>query len=298
LDDRRILVFDIGGSHISAAICTESELVLGPVAKAAEPQSMDAFFDVLSLLAEQATGDVRGVAGAALAMPGPFDYAKGVSWMQHKMPYLYGVDVRHALAQRLGWKDEQVQFLNDAAAFLLGEIGAGAARGVSRSVGITLGTGIGSAFGLAGHLVMEGPGIPPGGEIWNLPFEGGIVEDLISTRSLQKRYKEGTGREREVAEIAAGAAQDHAAVAVFQTFGRDLGRVLRNLLSEFAPEVVVLGGGIARSAELFLRAAQHELQDLAIELRISRLGDSAPLVGAGVSWFSAAAFSRAVSTPN
>jgi glucokinase len=288
-DGRCVLVYDIGGSHISAAVCAESDLGLGPVAKASQPRSIDTFLEALSQLASRTTAGVQCVSGASLAMPGPFDYAEGVSWMRHKMPYLYGVNVRHAVAQRLGWKDKQVQFLNDAAAFLLGEIGAGAARGVSRTVGITLGTGIGSAFAADGHLVMDGPGVPHGGEIWNFPFEDGIVEDLISTRSIQQGYKKRTGQEREVTEIAAGAAQDPAAVQVFQEFGRDLGRVLRTLLHDFAPEVVVLGGGISHAAPLFLPAAHCELQGLALQLRISLLGDRAPLVGAGVSWFSRAA---------
>lgn len=292
LDGRCVLVYDIGGSHISAAVCAESDFVLGPVSKAAQPQSIDEFFDVLGHLASQVTSGVCEVAGAVLAMPGPFDYLEGVSWMKHKMPYLYGVNVRRVLAKQLGWKNEQVQFLNDAAAFLFGEIGAGAARGVSRTVGITLGTGIGSAFAIDGHLKTEGVGIPYGGEIWNLPFEDGIVEDLISTRSIQQGYKEYTGHEREVAEIAAGATQDPAAAEVFQEFGRDLGRVLRILLHDFAPEVVVIGGGISHAADLFLAAAHCELQGVALQLRISILGDRAPLVGGGVSWFS-----RAINSP-
>jgi glucokinase len=218
-------------------------------------------------------------------MPGPFDYVEGVSWMKHKMAYLYGVNVGRVLAERLGLNDSQVHFLNDAAAFLWGEIGAGAARNAPKAVGITLGTGVGSGFAIDGRVKTEGTGIPPGGEIWNLPFETGIVEDLISTRAIKKSYRERTGVEREVAAIAAGASSDPAAVAVFKDFGVNLGRVLRALLSEFAPEVVVLGGGIARSAHLFLPAAQGELKGLSIELRISSLGDCAPLIGAGVSWF-------------
>ena len=298
VDGRCVLVYDIGGSHISAAVCAESYFALGPVSKAPQPQSIDEFFDVLGNLASQVTAGACGVAGAALAMPGPFDYAGGVSWMKHKMPFLYGVNVRHMLAKQLGWKDEQVHFLNDAAAFLSGEIGAGAARGISRTVGITLGTGIGSAFAVDGYLVTDGPGVPHGGEVWNLPFEDGIVEDLISTRSIQQGYKECTGHEREVAEIAAGAAQDPAAVEVFKEFGRDLGRVLRTLLHDFGPDVVVLGGGISHAAPLFLPAALCELQGLALQLRISVLGDRAPLVGAGVSWFSRMATSPEQPAPD
>ena len=285
-NDRCVLAYDVGGSHISAAVCSETTLALGPVVKAALPleQTAEAFLHVLTDLAAQVAPDLRRVDGAGFAMPGPFDYLEGVSWMRHKMPYLYGVNVRHALAAQFGWHPEQVRFLNDAAAFLMGEIGAGAARGVSRVVGITLGTGIGSGFAVDGHLKTNGPGVPPGGEIWNVPFEGGIVEDLISTRSIKSGYLERTGHEREVAEIAADAANDAKAAETFTAFGHDLGRALRNLLRDFAPEVVVLGGGISRSAPLFLPAAQSELQGVAMELRISVLGDQAPLVGAAVAW--------------
>jgi glucokinase len=282
-----VLVFDVGGSHVSAALCHPLSYELGPVVHAQHPddQSIEAFVDVLASLAAQADGDMSNVSGASLAMPGPFDYVEGVSWMRHKLPYLYGVNLRQELAFRFNLEPGDVRFLNDAAAFLLGEVGTGAARGVSRAVGVTLGTGVGSAFAINGGVETEGPGIPPGGEIWNLPYEGGIVEDLISTRGLQHRYKQSSGKHCEVADIAFAAPSDPAAAAVFADFGRDLGRVFKNLFAAFAPEVVVIGGGIARSAKLFLPQAQQELRGFPIELRISTLGDSAPLVGAGVSWF-------------
>lgn len=288
-----VLVYDVGGSHVSAAACFAPDYRLGPVVNASHPeeQSAGAFLDMLKGLAERATAGDASVIGASLAMPGPFDYENGVSWIRHKMAFLYGMDLRQALAERLGLEPAQVRFLNDAAAFQFGEVGAGAARGVARSVGITLGTGVGSGFAIHDRVVTGGVGVPPGGEIWNLPFEGGIVEDLISTRSIKKSYLEATGKEREVAAIAADAANDPAAAAVFTEFGRNLGRALKSLLEVFAPNVVVIGGGIARSAALFLPAAQSELQGLAVELRISALGDLAPLVGAGVSWMTASAAS-------
>ena len=289
-----VLVYDVGGSHVAAAVCHPDTYRLGPVVTAPHPneQTSNAFVGLLHSLGMRASAGLEPVAGAELAFPGPFDFAAGVSHMKHKLPYLFSVDLRQEIAGRFDWEPGQVRFLHDSAAFLLGEIGGGAARGVERAVGITLGTGIGSAFAIDGHLKTEGVGIPYGGEIWNLPFEDGIVEDLISTRSIQQGYKEYTGHEREVAEIAAGATQDPAAAEVFQEFGRDLGRVLRILLHDFAPEVVVIGGGISHAADLFLAAAHCELQGVALQLRISILGDRAPLVGGGVSWFS-----RAINSP-
>ena len=287
-ENRGVLVYDVGGSHISAALCSQPEYSLGPVVQSPLPatESSQAFLDVLSELAHRVSGDILDAEGAACAMPGPFDYEKGVSWMQHKMAYLYGVSVRQSLAARLGWDESRIRFLNDASAFLWGEIGAGEARTFDRAVGITLGTGVGSAFAVGGRVVGEGAGVPPGGEIWNVPFAGGIVEDLISTRAIKGSYRARTGAEREVAEIAAAAAQDPVAAGVFAEFGRNLGRVLRQLLREFDPEVVVFGGGIARSSALFLPALREATEGLRLEPRISALGQRAPLIGAGVFWFS------------
>ena len=284
--ENRVLVYDVGGSHISAAVFDGDSCGLSGVGSASYPseQSIDTFIKVLHSLGALAMQGGTGVRGASLAMPGPFDYDAGVSWMEHKLAYLYGFDLRRALAEHFGWPPSRVSFLNDAAAFLTGEVAAGAARGLSRVVGITLGTGVGSAFAVDGHVVREGVGVPAGGEIWNVPYHGGIVEDQISTRAIQKSYRELTGQEGEVAAIAASAAQDPIAVEVFSAFGRNLGVALREVLALFGPEAIVLGGGIARSAHLFLPAAQIEIGE-SVQLRISALGDHAPLVGAGAGWF-------------
>ena len=282
-----VLVYDVGGSHVSAAVCQEHTYRLGPVVSAAHvaEQTSDAFIHLLYSLGFDATAGFGHISGVEIAMPGPFDFDSGVSLMRHKLPYLYGVSLRQLLAEHFGWQVGQERFVHDAAAFLLGEIGAGAARGASRAVGITLGTGIGSAFAINGRVVTEGRGVPPGGEIWNLPYESGIVEDLLSTRAIQRDYQRSTGLLPDVAKIAAAAASDPEAAAAFILFGRHLGLALRMTLSAFAPHAVIVGGGISRSAHLFLPSAQKQLEDLVFRLQVTALLDHAPLVGAAVAWF-------------
>ena len=282
-----VLVYDVGGSHVSAAVCRSGAYQLGPVVSAPHPAeaTSDAFIHLLYSLGIKALNGLDVAGGAELAVPGPFDFAAGISQMRHKLPYLYGIDLRGHLAELFGWQPGQVRFLLDSAAFLLGEIGAGEARDVPRAVGITLGTGIGSAFAVDGRVVTGGRGVPPGGEIWNLPYEGGIVEDCVSTRAIQGNYQKRTGKLREVAQIAAVTASDTDAAAVFTDFGRHLGLALRMKLAEFGPQVVVIGGGISRSSHLFLPAAMKELEGLKMQLRVSRLLDHAALTGAAVAWF-------------
>jgi glucokinase len=285
--ENSVIVYDVGGSHVAAAVCRESDYELGPIVSAPYPaeQSSDAFVAFLHSLGVKASAGFAGISGAELAFPGPFDFAAGISRMKHKLPFLYGVELRQALAACFGWQPAQVRFLHDSAAFLLGEIGAGAARDLPRAVGITLGTGIGSAFAVDGRVVTDGPGVPLDGEIWNLSYEDGIVEDYLSTRAIQGNYEDRTGTLREVVEIASAVADDPAAAAVFADFGRHLGIALRMVVSVFAPQVVVLGGAISRSAHLFLPVAETQLQGLNLRVLPSALKDDAPLVGAAVEWF-------------
>jgi glucokinase len=282
----RLLAYDIGGSHISAGLCLLEPLSVQRIAIAPliDTISCDAFLGQLHELGEQLIDGGEPAAGASLAFPGPFDYDTGISQMCHKLRALYGVDLRTTLARRLGWAPEQIRFLNDANAAMLGEVGAGAARGAARAVGIVLGTGIGSAFVQAGNLITNGEGIPPGGEIWNLPFMDGIVEDRISSRAIQGDYEARTGRHLSVAAIALRAATDPDAQAVFDILGQHLGAAIRQILAPFCPEVVVLGGGISRSSHLFLPAAQKQQHGLPIRLIPSVLLQVAPLLGAAMYW--------------
>jgi predicted NBD/HSP70 family sugar kinase len=284
--NNKILVLDVGGSHISAGLFNLRTAKLErwnclPVLPAV---SKDEFVTTVGTLADTLLPQQTLPEGIAVAIPNPFDYDRGISYMRHKYQQLYGQDLRQGLSQKLGCNPAGIHFLNDAAAFLIGELDQGAAVGVRRGVGITLGTGVGSAFTVAGQIAVRGPGIPPGGEIWNLPYRDGVVETFLSTSTIQREYARLTGMRAEVHEIAGFAREQPQARQTFKHFGQELGRVLRYTCAAFAPECIVLGGGISRAATEFLNQAENELADLAIQLRVSILFDHAALIGAGVSW--------------
>lgn len=281
-----VLAFDLGGSHVSAGLCRLADLQVLRIAHAplAEIDSFDRFADLFHSLGMQAIGAEKNVVGAALAVPGPFDLENGISLIEHKLKPLYGKSLRNALAARFGWAPQQCRFLNDASAFLLGEVGAGSIRGAARAAGLTLGTGVGSAFAIDGRCVVDGEGVPPGGEIWNFPYRDGTVEDLISTRAIKAEYTRLTGQEKDVSAIAVEAAHERNACRVFETFGSHLGDVLRDVVAPFRPNRVVIGGGITRSAPLFLPIAEHAISGLGFDVLTSILLDEAPLVGAAQFW--------------
>jgi glucokinase len=286
-DRRSSLVFDIGGSHISAAVCLDRGLELRGVLRAPLParESPEAFVEALAAAGAQVANGGGSLLGGALAIGSPFDYERGISHMSHKLEYLRDFDLRGAIAKKFGWRGQDVQFLKDTDAFLLGEIASGRTQNFKRVVGITLGTGIGSAFSVGGAVVTHGWGVPRNGEIWNLPYVGGIVEDVLSTRGLKSLYRGAGGDQTTVPQIAALWHCDPGSSEAFTEFGKHLGRVLRLITAEFAPQVVIVGGGIARAADLFLPTAAVEIAGMGMSLQVSSSLDDAALLGAGYYWF-------------
>lgn len=124
-----------------------------------------------------------------LAFPGPFDYKNGICLLQglDKYDALYGCNLRRAFSEISGLPEQKIQFINDAAAFALGEMTFGQATQAGRALFVAVGTGCGSAFGVNGFLAEEGtPGVPPNGYFYNAPFRDSCVDDYISRRGLEK----------------------------------------------------------------------------------------------------------------
>ena len=205
--------------------------------------------------------------GIGISMPGPFDYEKSISLMRHKFRGIYGIDLKGKLIQLLQLGEEfTIQFKLDSEAFLIGEAWRGAAQGYNRIIGLTLGTGIGSSFMINDRIVKAGPGIPPNGAIWCLPYEDGIVEDKISQRGILKKYQELGGNCSEilgVKEISSLASKgDRISLQAFKGFGLVLGKILKPIVSQFRAQCLVLGGQISNGFSLFMDPLKKELQSI------------------------------------
>src|SRR6202012_563441 len=133
----------------------------------------------------------------------------------------YGLNIREALRDRLTTPAVPIWFENDAACFGLGAARTAAARKYKKLIVITLGTGLGACFIEDGALVKSGPGVPPNGYLYNIPFKGGIAEDHLSARWLLSVYPA-----KDVREMAERAAKDEVAAAAFRELGVNLGIVL------------------------------------------------------------------------
>ena len=86
--------------------------------------------------------------------------------------------------------DIPIAFYNDATCFALGEANSEQNRDRKRILALTLGTGFGSTFIDQGEIILERDDVPPGGMLWNFPYDGqSIADDWFSTRGLMKIYQ-------------------------------------------------------------------------------------------------------------
>jgi len=273
---------DIGGSHISTALVDLKHRTI--IANSFVRQTVDSSRDAVAVICSwsdciQASLKTSHVSANAIgiAIPGPFDYQEGISLMKNQDKYeqLYGVNVRLLLAERLGVPAGHIYFINDAAAFLEGEMFAGAGKIFKKAVGLTLGTGLGSALFLNGHA--------EDGDLWHTPFREGIAEDYLSGRWLKHRYLEKSGQAVEhVKAIAERVPGDGIAKAVFEEFGKTLGEFIVKHLLQKDPECVVIGGNIAKANALFLNSTYNELAEYgsSLPIKTAELGEMAAIYGA------------------
>lgn len=280
-------VFDVGGSHISYGyIDAASFRFIGEgedLTKSVQTSEGNPLTVLVGLVerAKALYGDA--LCGLSLAVPSPFDHILGVSQMQHKLIPLYGLNLRQIFSESSALSEPDIVFMNDADAFLLGALFA-SNLSTGRSVGITLGTGVGSSFANNTEILFDGHGVPPDGEIWNLPYGDGSVEDTVSTRRLEGDYLRRTGLARSVKSIAEAANHgEFDAREVFISFGRELAEVLERICTPFDPQRILLGGGISSAGPLFLPTL-YENRWCADRVSIVTRREAAPLLGTAVGW--------------
>lgn len=281
-----ILGVDIGGTHITAAVVDlVNRRILDNTINRRHVDASGSVAEIIAGWSETMLAAMgmfsRTITHVGIAMPGPFDYENGIALMQNQDKYdaLYGVNVKKLLAQALQLDMQHIKLQNDAPCFLKGEIFAGAAQGYSRAIGLTLGTGLGSA------AVVEGEAWDA--ELWKSPFNGSIAEAHLSSRWFIKRFQELSGIKAEnvkcIVEMLPAEPKVH---ELFDDFAHNLAEFIVQFAKQESPVVIILGGNIAKSFNLFGDALVKNLreQHIHVPVKIARLGEQAALLGAANLW--------------
>ncbi len=250
---------DIGGSHVSGGIVdtnvnpqVQHKLLHKPLDTSANALSI---INAIGAVINEVTESIRGDAAIGIAMPGPFNYEKGISEIHGvggKFSNAFGLNFSVALKtiSQLPANCE-IYFANDAHCFAEGAYHL-LQLNSKRSICITLGTGFGSAFLEHGKLMETHEGIPLSGSFYDEPFKNDKAEEYISTRWFINEYKKTTGNNiPSVKDLAVLAQNDQAAKNIFEIFGKNLADFLVTWLKKYACDVLIIGGNISKAWNLF-----------------------------------------------
>ena len=221
---------------------------------------------VVNLLAESARfyskEKYQDVEAISVAVPGIFDHANGEILLFPNLPGNWKNQPMQAPIEALC--SMPVHILNDARAFSLAEAHAGQARGKSPVACIVLGTGVGGGIVIDGKIHMGstlGAGeighqvVNPDGEICGCGSQG-CVETMTSASAISKMAGTQTAEEA----FSRAMSGDQKAVAAFEEAAKWLGIGIANVMAVLAPEIFIIGGGVAQSGDFFLKLILKEAQ--------------------------------------
>jgi glucokinase len=197
---------------------------------------------------------------------------------------------------------------NDADAAALGEAEWGAGKNRKRLIYVTVGTGIGVGFIVDGrvyrgvdhsHPEIGHHVVDPSGPLCMCGFHG-CWESLAAGPAMTAWMRqEAPANYADAADLSArricelARTGDGLARRAVERETYYLGLGLANVVTMFAPDAIVLGGSVMKSADLFLDGIRKTIQQSCrfvpfekAEISVASLGEDANLIGAARVWHS------------
>jgi glucokinase len=295
-----VLGVDMGGTKMYGALSDLGGHILDEVNVARHGTSGEDSFNYLTTLIDKLLTspkvDNQRVRGIGVGAPGVTLHKQGiVTWAYTLHWDMFPLKAR--LAERY---ELPITVDNDVNLAALGELWFGAAQNVQNMVLVAIGTGIGAGVIIDGALyrgAQEASGeignMIPGREFLGKNYQDfGALESAASGTGIAARARDLLGSQHSQAELADLTAED-----VFEA-GRKgaswawtvinetvdyLVIAIANLVSLFDPELVVLGGGVSRSADMLIAPIMARMNGAIPnppKLVVSDLGLQATVMGA------------------
>ena len=268
------VAIDLGGTAVKLGVFDEGRLLATDEFAAVDGAiGLDEVADRVQRLL-----DGSPAAGVAIAVPGIVD-ADGTRLLAAHGKYaeLHDLDLSAWCRDRLGCP---AVVENDARAALIGETADGVARGATDAVLLVLGTGIGTAALLEGRVVrgshghgavlgghvtvdLDGPRCPCGNigcaealaSTWALAADAASGELALGAGLADRLAERGTIGIRDLVETR----HEPESAAILDRYLRAWSAAVVTMCHAFDPEVVVVTGGVMRSADLILPALRDRV---------------------------------------
>lgn len=270
---------DIGGTKMSAVLFDGAK-VIADYSLATPKDSLEHFLIMLKALVEPLLDKAKKqkieVKGIGVGAPGILDRQQSMVLRTHNLHIIDGVKLGNLLEEKLKLP---VKLGNDTDGFVRAEAKLGAAKGYNNVYGLTIGTGIGDGWWYNGEIYLGSHG-----------GAGESSEMVISEAGLGLEAVYQKLSQNNPAQIAEEAYRgDVLAEKTYGEIGKYIGMALANIVNLIDPGIIVIGGAVANSSDLFLSQVKktmkkHIFSPEAKKVKIvkSKLGPLAGAIGAAL----------------
>lgn len=264
-----VIGVDVGGTKCLGILWSDGAIVTE--VRRSTPQDPVAMIGAVVEVIEELSGvlaPARPVMPVGIGMPGLVT-RNGVVRASPNLPEVIDLAVGDLVRSRLG---RPVSVDNDATCAAVAEWRAGAGRGSDDMVLVTLGTGIGAGIVARGSVIRGTQGFA--GEIGHMVVDPDGPPCPCGQRGCWERYASGSALAAKAVDVLGGGDRwsgedvarlardgDRRMVGIYREFARWLARGLANITNIFDPDVIVVGGGVARDAALFIDDARTDLAE-------------------------------------
>jgi len=291
---KKFLAFDIGGTKISSGVVEigKDDYKVYDFQKAETPRGGK---NIVDKIVEMAINYERngGFDEIRMAVAGQIDYKKDIVKYAPNIKGLENVNLKKIIREKI---QKNVEADNDVKCFALAENRFGKGKEYENVVYLTIGTGIGGAIeinnelycganntaGEFGHMI-----IISGGEKCSCGNRG-CWEQYVSGKAIEKMYRKLSGRRKKAKDIAFDSAKNSRLDRkVIKEASFYLATGLINIVNTINPEIIIIGGSVAKSKEILDLAIREMKRRALIPAKKTRivktdLGDEAFLVGAAL----------------
>ena len=284
MKQRCYLGVDLGGTQLRMAAVDPRGQLVTEVQSLPTGRAFDAtaFGDGLKILRTRIEDVLSDAQIVALGIGTPGVIVNDTITQSDNLPNLNGCNLRELAVAATSLP---VSVENDANCFALAEDRFGAGHGAQTMCGITLGTGIGCGVVINGKI-HRGANCGAG-EVYRIPVRGKHLEYFLSGAGVVRGYEDSGGThaasgEPLTAAVVAHLARngDHAAQTAWSGFASDLHFVCECIISLIDPEVIVIGGSLARAADLFQPELNRRMEGHSTQIALAELGAAAGVIGA------------------
>ena len=280
MSERIVIGVDIGGTLVRVGAFDGEGQLLGQneagIASIGPDNGLSLIEHLIRLTLDSV--NARSLLGIGIGCTGPLDTVRGLVNNPYTLEGWSNVPIVERLSKAF---KVPVRLENDADAAALGEYWKGAGRGAQRLYAVTVGTGVGTSLIVEGKIYRGVDGSHPEGGHQLIDPNGpecycgyrGCWESLISGTAISSHARSAKNNEHLV-ELADGdpdrintrliadaaRAGNPIAVDIMQKAAHDFSLGMVNIISLFVPDVIVLSGGVMKSADLFLPTLEAMLK--------------------------------------